>query len=71
MKRTKRTAAVLLGTLGTLAALGALATPAGAVPDPVATINCALQTPGDVTAMVDPAAPAVPTELPGVTCLTP
>ncbi|MBA2807636.1 hypothetical protein E0500_009480 [Streptomyces sp. KM273126] len=68
MKRTKRTAAVLLGTL---AALGALATPAGAVPDPVATINCVLQTPGDVTAMVDPAAPAVPTELPGVTCLTP
>ncbi|MFI1729035.1 hypothetical protein ACH40E_07325 [Streptomyces acidicola] len=68
MKRTKRTAAVLLGTL---AALGALSTPAGAVPDPVATINCALQTPGDVTAMVDPAAPAVPTELPGVTCLTP
>ncbi|MER6010527.1 hypothetical protein [Streptomyces bluensis] len=67
----KRTAAVLLGTLAALGALGAPSAHAVAVPDPVGTINCALQTPGDVAAMVDPAAPAVPTEIPGATCLTP
>lgn len=71
MERMKRTAAVLLGTLAALTALGALSTPAGAVPDPVATINCVLQTPNEVTGLVDPTAVALPTEVPAVTCLAP
>ncbi|MEW2401764.1 hypothetical protein [Streptomyces sp. NPDC046862] len=64
----QRAAAVLIGTL---ALVGALAAPAVAVPDPVATVNCFVQTPADVVGLVDPAAPAVPTEIPGVSCLAP
>ncbi|GAA0441858.1 hypothetical protein ABZ951_02675 [Streptomyces sp. NPDC046215] len=55
-------------TFLSLAALGALATPAGAVPDPVAIVDCAVQ---DVTGLVDPANLAAPTELPVVSCLAP
>ncbi|AZM56036.1 hypothetical protein DMA15_28435 [Streptomyces sp. WAC 01529] len=61
----RRTAAVVLGAI-TL--LGVLAVPASAVPDPVATIDCAVQ---DVTALVDPTALGVPTEIPLTTCLAP
>ncbi len=63
----RRTAAVVLGAV-TL--LGILAVPAGAVPDPVMTVDCLTQAVGDVTTLVDPAAPALPSEVSGVTCLT-
>ncbi|MFF5127589.1 hypothetical protein ACFY41_11780 [Streptomyces syringium] len=61
----RRIAAV---TLGGLALLGVLATPANAVPDPVALVDCAVQ---DVTSLVDPASPGLPTEIPGAGCLAP
>ncbi|MBW5423197.1 hypothetical protein GKQ77_16775 [Streptomyces sp. BG9H] len=61
----RRTAAVVLGAV---ALLGVLAVPAGAVPDPVATVDCAVQ---DVTALVDPASLGVPTEIPLTGCLAP
>lgn len=61
----RRIAAV---TLGGLALLGVLATPASAVPDPVATVDCAVQ---EVTALVDLASPGLPTETPATGCLAP
>jgi hypothetical protein len=65
MNNTKRLiAAVSLGA----ALLGALASPAGAVPDPVATVDCAVQ---EVTGLVDLAHPGVPAEVPGAACLAP
>jgi hypothetical protein len=64
----QRAAAVLIGTL---ALVGALAAPAAAVPDPVTTVNCLAQTPSELTGLVDPAAPSVPTEVPGTSCLAP
>ncbi len=64
----RRYAAVVLGAT-TL--LGILAVPANAVPDPVATLNCLVGTPADITGLIDPAAPAVPSEIPGTTCLAP
>ncbi|MFE9623861.1 hypothetical protein [Streptomyces sp. NPDC006527] len=48
--------------------VGCLATPAVAVPDPVATVDCAVQ---DVTGLVDLAHPGVPTEVPATGCLAP
>lgn len=57
-------AAVSLGA----ALLGGLTSPAGAVPDPVTTVNCAVQ---EVTGLVDLAHPAVPAEVPGTACLAP
>jgi hypothetical protein len=57
-------AAVSLGT----ALLGFLASPASAVPDPSAVLGCA---PTDVTGLVDPASPGVPTEVPLTSCLAP
>ncbi|MGA4838461.1 hypothetical protein [Streptomyces sp. G45] len=54
--------------VGTLAVLGALAAPASAVPDPVATVDCAVQ---EVTGLVDLASPGVPTEVPATGCLAP
>ncbi|MET9550951.1 hypothetical protein ABZY36_37525 [Streptomyces sp. NPDC006627] len=64
----RRTAAVILGAV-TL--LGVLAGPAAAVPDPVATVDCLTQAVGDITTIIDPTAPGVPTEVPGTTCLAP
>ncbi|MGA4846142.1 hypothetical protein ACOBQB_07710 [Streptomyces sp. G5(2025)] len=64
----RRTAAVILGAV---ALLGALAGPAGAVPDPVATVDCLTMAAGDLTSLVDPTAPGVPTEVPGTGCLAP
>ncbi|UQI46219.1 hypothetical protein M1P56_18680 [Streptomyces sp. HU2014] len=55
-------------TLGGLVLLGFLATPANAVPDPVATVTCVVE---GVTDLVDPASIAVPSELPGGSCLAP
>ncbi|MEV0375591.1 hypothetical protein AB0I10_38595 [Streptomyces sp. NPDC050636] len=57
--------------IGTLAFLGVLASPASAVPDPVGTITCLTESAGDVTALVDPASPGVPSEIPGASCLAP
>lgn len=64
----RRSAAVILGAV---ALLGALAVPASAVPDPVATVDCVAQAAGDVTSLVDPASPGVPSEVPGAACLAP
>ncbi|MEU7136326.1 hypothetical protein [Streptomyces sp. NPDC046261] len=54
--------------VGTLALLGAVTAPANAVPDPVATVNCAVQ---EVTGVLDPADIALPTEVPGTACIAP
>ncbi|MFJ2770890.1 hypothetical protein [Streptomyces sp. NPDC087300] len=51
--------------------LGALAAPAAAVPDPVGTVDCLAQSAGDVTSLVDPTSPEVPSEVPGASCLAP
>ncbi|MFD7236414.1 hypothetical protein ACFWAT_14050 [Streptomyces syringium] len=61
----RRIAAVAIGGL---VFLGFLATPATAVPDPVATVDCAIQ---EVTGLVDPANLGVPTEVPATGCLAP
>ncbi|MFE0190170.1 hypothetical protein [Streptomyces sp. NPDC059008] len=62
---------VITVTLGTLALLGVLASPAGAVPDPVGLLTCATQSAGDITALVDPADLAAPAEIPLTSCLAP
>ncbi|MEV0118955.1 hypothetical protein AB0H77_37855 [Streptomyces sp. NPDC050844] len=64
----RRSAAVILGAF---ALMGVLAVPASAVPDPVATVDCVAQSAGDVTSLVDPASPGVPSEVPGTACLAP
>ncbi|MFE6161725.1 hypothetical protein ACFQ7F_22755 [Streptomyces sp. NPDC056486] len=64
----RRSAAVILGAF---ALLGALAAPASAIPDPVGTVDCLAQAAGDVTSLVDPASPGVPSEVPGTACLAP
>lgn len=51
-----------------VATVGCLATPAIAVPDPVATVDCAVQ---EVTGLVDPAGLGVPAEIPATGCLAP
>ncbi|MFF8882636.1 hypothetical protein [Streptomyces flaveolus] len=67
MNTTKRVAATV--SVGAFALLGALATPASAVPDPVAAITCLTQAAGDVTSLVDPSAPSLPSEVPATSCL--
>ncbi|MEV5982935.1 hypothetical protein [Streptomyces sp. NPDC052114] len=64
----RRSAALILGTVSLL---GVLAVPASAVPDPVGTVDCLTQSAGDVTSLVDPASPGVPSEVPGAACLAP
>ncbi|GAA2390026.1 hypothetical protein GCM10010255_18320 [Streptomyces coeruleofuscus] len=65
MNNIKRVvSAVSLGA----ALLGVLASPASAVPDPVATVDCAVQ---EVTGLVDPAGLGVPAEVPATGCLAP
>ncbi|MGW5739416.1 MULTISPECIES: hypothetical protein [Streptomyces] len=64
----RRSAAVILGAV---ALLGAVAVPASAVPDPVSTVDCVAQAAGDVTTLVDPASPGLPSEVPGAACLAP
>ncbi|MEU2560414.1 hypothetical protein ABZ626_13930 [Streptomyces longispororuber] len=54
--------------VGTLALVGVLAAPASAVPDPVATADCAVQ---EVTGLVDLAGLGVPAEVPVTGCLAP
>ncbi|CAL9424667.1 hypothetical protein [Streptomyces sp. Tu 3180] len=48
--------------------VGCLATPAIAVPDPVATVDCAVQ---EVTGLVDPVSLGIPSEVPATGCLAP
>ncbi|MVO84482.1 hypothetical protein GPA10_06755 [Streptomyces sp. p1417] len=64
----RRIAAMTTMAIGTLALVGALAAPASAVPDPVATVDCAVQ---EVTGLVDPAGLGVPAEIPATGCLAP
>ncbi|ARX83523.1 hypothetical protein ACFWZT_28945 [Streptomyces alboflavus] len=64
----RRITAVAAMAVGTLALAGALAAPASAVPDPVATVDCAVQ---EVTGLVDVANPGVPAEVPATGCLAP
>ncbi|MGI5359217.1 hypothetical protein ACQI4E_28415 [Streptomyces sp. CA-252508] len=64
----RRIAAVVLGTVAFLGS-GALSSTAVAVPDPVATVECATASVTDLTTLVDPASPALPSEVPGVACL--
>ncbi|MFD0417527.1 hypothetical protein [Streptomyces sp. NPDC127108] len=64
----RRITAVATMAVGTLALAGALAAPASAVPDPVATVDCAVQ---EVTGLVDVANPGVPAEVPATGCLAP
>ncbi|GGZ22577.1 hypothetical protein [Streptomyces poonensis] len=64
----RRITAVVLGTVTLLAAT---TTTASAVPDPVAAVECLTQSAGDLTTVVDPSAPGVPAEVPGVSCLAP
>ncbi|MFE5867264.1 hypothetical protein ACFQ6V_01280 [Streptomyces roseifaciens] len=61
----RRIAAVVLGAA---CLLGASTTTAAAAPDPVAVVTCAA---GDITGLIDPAAPGVPTEVPLAHCLAP
>ncbi|KUH37548.1 MULTISPECIES: hypothetical protein [Streptomyces] len=67
----RRLATVLAGTAAVLGAFGVLAPSAGAVVDPVATVQCLAATPADITGLIDPAAPAVPSEIPATGCLAP
>ncbi|WP_113703645.1 hypothetical protein [Nonomuraea lactucae] len=49
-----------------------LASPAShAVVDPVTTVTCLAGSTADLTGLVDPASPGVPSEVPGVNCLAP
>lgn len=63
----RRITAMATMAVGTIALVGALAAPASAVPDPVATIDCAVQ---EVTGLVT-VPPEVPAEVPGTACLAP
>ncbi|MGV9877988.1 hypothetical protein [Streptomyces sp. NPDC003006] len=64
----RRYAAVVLGAV-TL--LGILAVPANAVPDPAAAIDCLVQAPGDITGIIDPTSPSLPSEIPVTGCVAP
>ncbi|KUF14771.1 hypothetical protein [Streptomyces silvensis] len=64
----RRIAAMTTMAIGTLALVGALAAPASAVPDPVATVDCAVQ---EVAGLADLASPGVPAEVPATGCLAP
>ncbi|MEU1815710.1 hypothetical protein ABZ543_11005 [Streptomyces roseifaciens] len=59
---------IAAAVLGAACLLGMSATTATAVPDPAATLTCAV---GDLTSLVDPAAPGVPAEVPALHCLAP
>ncbi|MEH6378709.1 hypothetical protein V7793_30880 [Streptomyces sp. KLMMK] len=61
----RRIAAVVLGAA---CLLGVSTTTAAAAPDPAAALACAV---GDVTGLVDPAAPGLPAEVPALHCLAP
>ncbi len=68
MHRTRRL------TVATLAAGGllmAVAPAAHAVVDPITVIGCLTSSAADVTTLVDPSAPGLPTEIPATACLAP
>jgi hypothetical protein len=68
MHRTRRLAVTTLVAGGLLMAV---APAAHAVVDPMAVIGCLTSSAADVGSMVDPAAPGLPAEIPGTTCLAP
>lgn len=70
MSRTaRRLAAVALMGGGVLLLSGAPA--AQAVVDPVSVAACLAGSAADLTGLVDPAAPGVPSEIPAVSCVAP
>ncbi|WP_336317748.1 hypothetical protein [Streptomyces lavendofoliae] len=64
----RRIAAVVLGTVAFLG-YGAITSSAVAVPDPVAAVSCIATSATELTALVDPASPGLPSEVPGAACL--
>ncbi|MGI5478911.1 hypothetical protein [Streptomyces lavendofoliae] len=64
----RRIAAVVLGTVAFLG-YGAITSAAVAVPDPVATVSCITTSATELTTLVDPASPGLPSEVPGAACL--
>lgn len=62
----------LLGAAALMAVgLFAAAPAANAVVDPAVIAECLTASVGDITTLVDPAAPGVPAEVPAVSCLAP
>lgn len=68
MSRTRAAAIVIalvpIGLLGSTSG-------ASAAPDPSEIGTCLTESAGDLTALVDPSAPGVPSEVPAVHCLQP
>ncbi|MEU9332630.1 hypothetical protein AB0D49_05610 [Streptomyces sp. NPDC048290] len=54
--------------LGAFALIGVLAAPAAAIPDPLTTVDCAVQ---EVTGLVSLTGLGVPAEVPAMACLAP
>lgn len=65
------TARLLAVPLLAAAIMTATATSASAVVDPALVISCVGGSVGDITQLIDPAAPGVPAEIPAVHCLAP
>ncbi|MET9432400.1 hypothetical protein [Streptomyces sp. NPDC003036] len=63
----RRIAAVVLGTVALLGFTGTTAS--GVVPDPAAVLDCVTTSAIDLTTVVDPTAPGLPSEVPGASCL--
>ncbi|MFG1708979.1 hypothetical protein ACFLIM_37870 [Nonomuraea sp. M3C6] len=69
MRFTPRRIAAAAVVAGGLTLFGA--PPSHAVVDPVGVGTCLAGSAGDLTTLVDPAAPGVPAEVPVVSCLQP
>ncbi|MCK2212986.1 hypothetical protein MF672_004130 [Actinomadura sp. ATCC 31491] len=67
----RRSVRLLIATTLTGAGMLAVAPAAHAVVDPVVIAECLSTSAGDITHLVDPAAPGVPAELPATHCLAP
>ncbi|MER6512243.1 hypothetical protein ABT158_35900 [Nonomuraea sp. NPDC001636] len=67
----RRRAAVIGGTLTAALAAALFAAPAYAVVDPATAVPCAAEAAAGLAALVDPAAPQAPTEIPAAGCLHP
>ncbi|HEX4817289.1 MAG TPA: hypothetical protein VFV66_31495 [Nonomuraea sp.] len=59
------TATVIAGGLTLVAA------PAQAITDPVHTATCLAGSATEITTLIDPSAPGIPSEIPAVSCLQP
>ncbi|MFI7420784.1 hypothetical protein [Nonomuraea sp. NPDC049684] len=71
MPDVQRRAAVIGGVLTATLAAALLAAPAYAVVDPATAVPCAAEAAAGLAALVDPAAPQAPTEIPAAGCLHP